>query len=463
MQRVLYSEAETEAFAARIAKMARRGDCFALIGDLGAGKTTFARGFIQALAGEVAVTSPTFLLVQTYDSQPATLYHFDLYRLKAAEEAVEIGLAEALDSGIVLIEWPEMVMEGLPMSTLKIAISEGAEGGRAFDISGGRLGAMEAFLDAAGWVDAEREPLPGDASFRRYIRLRKGKETAMLMDAPPEREDVQPYVEVAKHLHASGYAAPAVMAADAAQGFVLSEDLGDALYTRVLSKTSVGERGMYEAAVDVLAAWHKDKRMRKGSALSLPEYDDAVLLREVGLFSEWFLPAVLPEGAGLAKGYMALWKELIMFAGLPCEAFVHRDYHADNLLWLKGGRVGMLDFQDALYGHEAYDLVSLLEDARRDVSPELAEAMIARYLKATGMEEKAFRVAYAFLGAQRNSKIIGIFTRLSRRDGKHHYLQHLPRVWRYLERDVKHPALAALSRWLEAHVPAGARGEIARP
>ncbi len=341
-----------------------------------------------------------------------------------------------------------------------------------------RESAMQAFLAKSGWGDAQLLPLKGDASFRRYIRLQRGADTAMLMDAPPEKENIVPYVRVARRLHGLGFSAPEVLAEDAASGLLICEDLGDDLFTRVLAHGG-DEATFYDAAVDVLAAWHAEPKMRKGAGLptperstgsaqagELPDYNTKELMREVGLFAEWFLPAALGEAkaAGLHDEYLDIWQRLLERAKLPCEFFVHRDYHADNLLWLPEregeARVGLLDFQDALWGHAAYDLVSLLEDARRDLKPGTAARCLKRYLAATGEKESNFTPAYALLAAQRNSKIVGIFCRLARRDNKHAYLSFLPRVWAHLEHDLSHPMLAELKSWTDKHVPKSVRGEL---
>ncbi len=325
---------------------------------------------------------------------------------------------------------------------------------------------MHHFLAQYGWGDASLHPLPGDASFRRYIRVRGKGRAAMLMDAPPDKEDVGPYVRVARFLRGGNYSAPQILAADEAQGFVLAEDLGDDLFSRVMAAGGE-ESKLYDAAIDLLAAWYNDGAHGKAnSSVMLGDYDAETYMREVALFAEWYLPAALGDtkAQALHDEYRAIWQRIITAAALPSARFVHRDFHADNLLWIPQregiSRVGLLDFQDALWGHAAYDVVSLLEDARRDVPLALAERLLTRYVQATGQNADAFSDAYCMLGAQRNTKIIGIFVRLSRRDNKHAYLAHLPRVWRYLERDLKHPALEPLRTWLETHIPPALRGTL---
>jgi len=323
---------------------------------------------------------------------------------------------------------------------------------------------IKEFLERHQYYNAELYPLPGDASFRRYIRVRKDGQSFMLMDAPPEKETVHSYIAIAGHLYRKGYSAPEILAQDASAGLLLLEDLGDDIFTQVLKAQSSMEHELYSAAIDVLAEWHQAER---DGAFILPEYNEELLMREICLFADWYLPQVVgrQEAAALKSEYVALWKNIFALGSLAMDKWVHRDYHADNLLWLpkREGikRVGLLDFQDGVYGDAAYDVVSLLEDARRDVSSPLVDAMLERYIAASGADRAQFMTSYAVLGAQRNSKIIGIFCRLAARDNKFNYLAYLPRVWRHLERDLAHPVLADLHQWLNKHVPADYRGAIA--
>lgn len=335
-------------------------------------------------------------------------------------------------------------------------------------VSQERLRQIEVFLTHTDFRAARLEPLAGDASFRRYIRLHHGERTAMLMDAPVDKEDVRPYLSIAEHLVRQGFSAPAILACDEGKGLLLLEDLGNASYTSLLrGGDAEREHELYAAAIDVLAAWHDPAALfARPDSLKLPIYDMPLLMREVQLFADWYLPQVVGkvQAASMRSDYLGLWEEILSKALLSTKVWVHRDYHADNLMWLPARtslrRVGLLDFQDGVYGDPAYDLVSLLEDARRDVPPDLADEMLARYLKATGKNDEAFRAAYAVLGAQRNSKIVGIFTRLAARDAKPHYLAYLPRVWGHLATDVTHPVLAPLKVWLDRYVPAEFRGVI---
>jgi len=365
----------------------------------------------------------------------------------------------------------------------------------------GRDQAIDAFLAKAGWAGAVRAPLAGDASARRYERIRHQGKTAVLMDAPPEpgeakagaggairasgysaaarlAVDCRPFVAIASYLTQCGLSAPTIYAEDVAQGLLLLEDLGDDLFVRLLGETgdAKDETRLYEAAVDLLIASHaRDAQaelpLPRGGRYALSRYEPSVYQIEADLLIDWYVPALrgaaLPEADRTA--YHAAWAPVLGRLNGERPVLVLRDYHAGNLLWLPDrpgpASVGLLDFQDGLLGSAAYDLVSLLQDARRDVSALLEERMLARYIEAAGrradFNEDQFRLAYAILGAQRNAKIVGIFTRLSRRDGKPVYLRHLPRVWRYLTADLAHPALGPLRRWFDLTVPHAMR--IAAP
>lgn len=310
------------------------------------------------------------------------------------------------------------------------------------------------FVAVAGWAGAEIEPLPGDASFRRYFRLRRGDETAMLMHAPPPHEDPAPFLHVARWLTGHGLRAPAILAEEAGAGWVLTEDFGNDRMRDWLDANPDDERAAYEAAIDALAVLH---RLPPGP---FPAYDMATYLREAALLTEWYCPA---QGLAVdAEGYAAAWQEVLapLIARQQPGVAVLRDYHAENIMLL-GGKAGapqgLIDFQDALVGHPAYDLVSLLQDARRDVPVDLETAMLVHYAGAMGGVGDDFLADYATLGAQRNAKIVGIFTRLNARDGKPKYLSMIPRVWAALERDLAHPALAPVADWFDANIPADLR------
>jgi aminoglycoside/choline kinase family phosphotransferase len=321
---------------------------------------------------------------------------------------------------------------------------------------------MADFLAAHAWAGVDPVRLAGDASFRSYYRLADGSRRAVLMDAPPSLEDIQPYVAVAKELRRLGLSAPEIYAEDAEHGFLLIEDFGDDTYTRLLAG-GADEAALYSLAIDTLVAL---QRAVAASGLPvLPPYDEERLLTEAALLTDWYAPAVL--GANLSvdvcEDYLSRWRAVLPDALLPGSTLVLRDYHVDNLMLLPGRAsvrgCGLLDFQDAVIGPPGYDLVSLLEDARRDVSPALRDAMTERYLAAVpGPDRAAFARSAAILAAQRNCKILGIFTRLWRRDGKAAYLPHIARVWRLLEDDLRRePALRPVAEWLDRHLPAAVR------
>ena len=321
-----------------------------------------------------------------------------------------------------------------------------------------RASRIDRFLHQAGWSEAKRLPLPADASFRRYVRLLAAdKSRAMLMDAPPPQENVRPFLAVARLLRSLGFAAPAILNQDAEAGLLLIEDLGDDTFTRLLAQGET-EEPLYVMAVDVLI--EISRRFDPKDAEFLPPYDDARLLDEASLLVDWYWPALRgkPISAELRAEYRALWQALLPVARQVPATLVLRDYHVDNLMRVpqREGlmQCGLLDFQDAVLGPVSYDLVSLLEDARRDIKPPLAAKLKRRYLRAfPKLAAAGFDASYAILGAQRNAKIVGIFTRLCVRDGKPQYLAHIPRVWRLLGQDLRHPALMLISRWLDRHLP----------
>ncbi|HEY4940914.1 MAG TPA: phosphotransferase [Rhizomicrobium sp.] len=358
-----------------------------------------------------------------------------------------------------------------------------------------RAEAMDAFLAASGWGDAARSPLPGDASTRRYVRLALNGRAAMLMDQPPTAEtpaatagatpeerralgynavarlagaDCGRFVAAANYLRQRGLSAPQIIAADPKLGFVILEDLGDGLFADVVNTGN--ELELYRSAAEVLAALHADR----APALLPPDkdlhaFDETALTAEVDLLTEWFMPVALGRSAreDEVAEHRALWRAALAGALKAESVFVHRDYHAQNLLWLptrKGvARVGLIDFQDAVAGPKAYDLISLVEDARRDVAPEIAEATTAHYfaaMRAQGLalDEATHRGQMAVMAAQRNAKIAGIFARLYKRDGKSRYLSYLPRVWGYLGKDLEHPAMADLKSWYDKAIPCETRG-----
>jgi len=311
---------------------------------------------------------------------------------------------------------------------------------------------IESFLKGAGWAGANVRPLAGDASFRRYFRVKRFGGSAMLMDAPPPQEDVGPFLRVARWLDENGLRAPRILADDTENGFVLLEDFGSARMRDYLEEWPDDEREVYRAAVDTLI------QLRSIGPGPFLNYGLSEYLREARLLVDWYCTSQNLYVDG--DGFNAAWEE-VLGELLPRQrpgVTVLRDYHAENIMLLGSLRKqGLLDFQDALVGHPAYDLVSLLQDARRDVSLDLETEMFDHYVRATGDDPEQFLADYARLGAQRNTKIVGIFVRLWRRDGKPRYLDLIPRVWALLERDLTHPALAPVARWFDANIPAELR------
>ena len=312
------------------------------------------------------------------------------------------------------------------------------------------------FLVTSGWGGARIEPLAGDASFRRYFRIvHDDGRRAVLMDAPPPHEDPRPYVAVAEWLASIGLAAPRILARDLAHGLLLLGDLGDDRLRERLDADSGREAELYGIATDVLVHLHLHPPMP-----GLPVHGLDQWLSEVALFTDWYAPAL--DLAVDVEAYRAAWREAlapVASDGLAAVT-VLRDFHAENVMLIEGrsgvAHFGLLDFQDALAGHPAYDLASVLEDARRDVSPAIERMMIDRYIATTG-QGAAFEAAYWALAAQRNTRILGVFVRLWKRDGKPNYRKFQPRMWGLLERDLAHPSLAPVKAWFDANVPPAAR------
>ncbi|WP_432285850.1 tRNA (adenosine(37)-N6)-threonylcarbamoyltransferase complex ATPase subunit type 1 TsaE [Aminobacter sp. BA135] len=483
LERHLPDEAATTQLGEDLAMAVRPGDVFLLDGDLGAGKSTLARGLIRALAADPAheVPSPTFTLVQSYDT-PVAVHHFDLYRLSSPEELEELGFDEAVNSGVALVEWPERATDAMPATSLRIAFQHEGDGrrititgdGPAFDRVARSL-AMRDFLVASAWSDAHRARFIGDASARSYETVtREGHAPLVLMNSPrltlgPPVRDGKPYAEIAhtaqsvaafaaidRALAAGGVTVPGIVAQDLDQGFVLLEHLGSGAFLDPGGRP-VTER--YAAAAELLAMIHGkhwDDRLEAapGVVHQVPPFDRDALMIEVELLVEWYVKAVTgaPASAELCDGYRAAWNAVFDRLADKQYGLVLRDYHSPNIIW-RGDRhghdrLGIVDFQDALIGPVAYDVASLAMDARVTVSPDIERGTVDAYVAARhaagSFDEMAFREAYAIMAAQRNSKILGIFVRLDRRDGKPQYLRHLPRIRDYLHRSLSHPSLAEL-------------------
>lgn len=314
-----------------------------------------------------------------------------------------------------------------------------------------------AFLIRAGWGGAPRTLVAGDASNRRYERLENGAgKTAILMDAPPDKgEDIRPFVRITGFLRDAHLSAPEILAQDSDNGLLLLEDLGDDLFARVIASDPTLERPLYEAAVDVLVHLHRT------DVPDLPRYDADRTAKLATLAYDWYQRGVAGSVDEQAKAdFQAALRACVSPLDATPPVLIQRDYHAENVIWLpdRAGprRVGLLDYQDAMLGHPAYDLMSLAQDARRDVPDDVADMMTRRYLEATGYDADAFKTAYALLGVQRNMRILGVFARLSMAYGKPHYVDLIPRVWGHIQTNLIHPALASVKPLIDADLPAPA-------
>ena len=494
----LVNEQATQRLAMDVAAALEPGDLVTLSGDLGAGKTTFARALIRRLAGDPAieVPSPTFTLLQTYELPRFPLIHGDFYRLSGAAELAELGFDDLSDNAVVLVEWPDRAAGLLAPDRLDIAFTLvpalGAEvrnarctGYGSFAPRAQRIARIRAFLEDSGFGEARRERMQGDASTRIFERLTQDGRTTVLMnaprrpDGPPVRdgkpysaiahlaEDIVPYVALAAALRDRGLSAPEILSVDLDRGLLIMEDLGNA---RIVSGDPPAPiEARYAAAVDLLSALHgrdlpRSVAVTPGLQYRLPSYDMEALSIETELLLDWYLVCrQAPATAAARQDFAALWREALVPAIAAPRTWVLRDYHSPNLLWLEEradiARIGILDFQDALIGPAAYDVASLLQDARVDIPEAMEIVLLGRYVRGRlskdgAFDATAFTRLYATLAAQRATKILGIFARLDRRDGKPQYLAHMPRLWNYLQRSLAHPALAPLKAWYAANVPA---------
>jgi tRNA threonylcarbamoyl adenosine modification protein YjeE len=493
----LEDEQATRRLMADIAAAIEPGDLITLSGDLGAGKTTFARALIRHFAGDetIEVPSPTFTIMQTYELPRFNLLHADLYRLSGPSELAELGFEDAAENAVTLLEWPDRAAGFLPPNRLDLTLTLSPQQGETyrnarvtgygtFAAKAERIAAIRRFLARAGFALAERRHMQGDASSRSYERLTVDGATYILMNSPrrPDgpvvrdgkpysaiahlAEDVTPFIAMTQGLRELGFSAPAIFASDRENGLLLIEDFGHDVVVAGDPPAPIETR--YETAVDVLAALHRNKLpdtlpVEAGVDYRLPRYDLEALLIEVELLLDWYLPKLDAKISDNKRDvYLSLWRDALLPTIQGPQTWVMRDYHSPNLMWLperKGtGQIGLLDYQDAVMGSPAYDVASLLQDARVDV-PEMIEiSLLSRYTRARlkaepGFDAPDFARAYATLAAQRASKILGIFARLEKRDGKPQYLRHLPRVWGYLQRSLAHPALAPLQSWYKLHVP----------
>jgi N-acetylmuramate 1-kinase len=494
----LSDETAVAALAGIVAHLIKPGDLVTLSGDLGAGKTTFARALIRLLARDpdLEVPSPTFTLMQVYEGVDFPIVHADLYRIEQPRELADLGWDEAADGALVLVEWPERAGEFLEADRLDIAFHMDPQRGetyRSATLTGiGNFArrleltrAIQDLLENAGWEGAARVYMQGDASSRAYERLVKlGDETAILMispqrpDGPAIRlgkpysaiarlaENILPFIAIDRGLRSYGFSAPKIFAANLSAGLAIIEDLG--------SETFVDGQGTividrYSEAIAVLARLHQIPSVEtlpvtEDETYTIPAYDIDALSIEVELVLDWYAPHVahVALASSSKASFVNLWNRVLTEVTASLRTWTLRDYHSPNLVWLPErqglARVGLLDFQDCVLGHPAYDVASLLQDARVTVPDDVELKLLGHYAlmrreaDAT-FDMAAFARAYAVLGAQRATKILGIFSRLDKRDHKPQYLAHLPRLRRYLTKGLAHPVMAEIKTWYETYLP----------
>ena len=483
----LGDEAATLRFGEDMALAVRRGDYLALNGDLGAGKSTFARALIRAIADDplLEVPSPTFTLVQSYDLR-LPVAHFDLYRIADAAEIDELGFDEALSEGICLVEWPEKGFGALPADGIALTFTHEAEGRRVI-VDGPepalarirRSLSIRAFLEKAGYENAARRHLTGDASVRAYEHIHAGGKRFVLMDAPRHApgpilahgkyyqqiahiaEDVKPFIAVGRHLVSRGLSAPAIYEVDIEAGILLIEDLGS---EGVLDESGAPIAGRYRESAACLAHLHGEAFERNlpvadGLVHHVPDFDRDAMQIEVSLLTDWYLPFKRgsPASEEERQDYVAIWDRLIESLGGAEHNLLLRDFHSPNIIWRPDAagtdRVGIIDFQDAMIGPSAYDVASLVQDARVDMPDDVAEDVLAHYLalreKQGGFDRERFLRDWHVMATQRNCKLVGIWVRLMQRDRKPGYMRHMPRTFRNLTRALSHPDLAPLRDWCE--------------
>jgi N-acetylmuramate 1-kinase len=502
----LNDEAATRHMATYLSALLGAGDMVTLTGGLGVGKTAFARHVIRAVMQdpELEVPSPTFTLVQTYEAyglkgrpakEPLPIQHMDLFRLQGPEDVLSLDFEETVDHALTLMEWPERAQSLLPANRLDVMLrllpgTKGEE--RLLTLTGHgawrerlRLAQdVHRLLQSAGWSDATRTHIQGDASSRAYERLHRADgSTAILMISPPRpdgpairrgrsysaiaklAENVNAFVAMARGLRQMGLSAPEILFADLEAGLLLIEDFG----TENVLVDGVPDANRYIASVEALAHLHS-KSVSNSLPLThehnytVPPFDLEALQIEAELLLDWYMPHIMGSlvSAAARAEFLNLWTQSLEPVIHSPSTWVLRDYHSPNLMWIpeRSGvrRVGILDFQDAVMGHPAYDVVSLAQDARVTVSLELELKLLTRYGALRRSTQPDFDVsgfarAYALLGAQRATKIMGIFARLDKRDRKPQYLKHMPRVEAYLRRNLDHPALAPLKTWYMDQMP----------
>ncbi|MGI9351546.1 MAG: tRNA (adenosine(37)-N6)-threonylcarbamoyltransferase complex ATPase subunit type 1 TsaE [Rhizobiaceae bacterium] len=482
-------EADTLRLGADISLLLMPGDCLALSGDLGAGKSVFARGLIRQLLQnqEEDIASPTYTICNVYDTTPR-IAHIDLYRFAGREELDELDIDEILETGCALIEWPERGFEQLPENFVHVVISEAGDRERKLRFSGNesflcrinRTLRIRDFLNANGYPGVQRRHLEGDASARRYERIVADNDLEWLLmdapempDGPPVRdgkpysqiahlaENVSAFVAIAKILRDKHMSAPEIPGMDLDAGLLLVENLGDG---KIIDQNRIPVEGRYLASVEFLANLHTHDfppsvPISEGIKYVIPAYDNDALSIETELLIDWYIPEIIdqPLEPQKLREFFQIWNDLFSELKAQEKTLVLRDFHSPNIIWRgdKAGvdRIGVIDFQDAVIGPIAYDVASLAQDARVDVSEVLEKKLVETYLELRlvgnpHFDKEKFKAGYAIMAAQRATKILGIFCRLNKRDGKPQYLAHIPRISDYLQRSLRHPVLERYRNWL---------------
>ena len=496
MDFITSSPLETEMLAHQLSLFSKVGMVILLRGDLGAGKSTFARAFIKALAlskDDFDIPSPSFSLIQTYNETRIPVAHVDLYRLGPEPDIQELGLNELLSSHLLLVEWPSPAIANLTDDSLTLEffgtgntreIHATAQGARAQALT--RNQQIQQFLATHGVNPKTRTFFEGDASSRRYEKVESNQGRLILMDmaqrpdGPPVKdgkpysaiahlaENIRSVVAVNDQLCHMGYNAPEILGVDMNAGLALIQDLGPQVFGAMF-KAGADMKLPMHVTVEVLAdmatkPWAPSVELRDGSTYIMPSYDAAAQLIEIDLLPSWFHLHIhqRPAPQSMNDIFQNLWRSILPLTVARKPVWVMRDYHSPNLIWCPNRdglkRVGLIDTQDAVLGHPAYDLAALLQDARVDIAFDFADELYAHYISLRNSQgdfnQEEFAQAYAILGAQRATKILGIFARLNARDGKPQYLQHMPRVSRYLARNLQHPVLAEIKQWYEREMPA---------
>jgi tRNA threonylcarbamoyl adenosine modification protein YjeE len=491
------SENETIRLAEYLATYLQSGDTVTLSGDLGTGKTIFARSLIRFIIRQptLKITSPTFLLLHEYEGEFVKVVHADLYRLTNPDELTEIGFDEIFRNSVAVVEWPERYPKLIETAKASIKITSPEANDQFFRIISVTadeyvLNSIEQqiyideFLTKYNWNDAVRELIAGDASGRRYERLRKEFYSVILMICPKEKSEpiiknnqnyksiaklsmsIKSFIAVANGLSNAGFSAPNILGFDIKNGLILSEDLGaDLIYN---SDGPIVER--YQEAVRFLGTLHTIDLAQRiplygDISYEIPKYDIDALLIEAELLLDWYIPYatrnIIVEKERIR--FLDIWRKLLEPMQKEPHGWTLRDFHSPNILWLSQRlgvkKVGLIDIQDTVWGHRAYDLASLLQDARVSISAELEIELYNLYLHIRIENDKNFDItlfskSYAICALQRLTKILGIFVRLHLRDHKTEYLKYIPNLIVYFHRNLSHPALSEYREWIRIHCPA---------